>query len=54
MHLRIVNLMDLKGIEPNAYLSSKWHHVMLTKREYLNILHDDQLIMVLMEYGTID
>lgn len=37
-----------------AYLSGKWHEVVLAQREDLDILHYNQLIMVLVEHGAID
>ena len=37
-----------------AYLSGKWHEVVLAQRKDLNVLHDDELIVVLVEDGAID
>ena len=37
-----------------AYLACKWHHMVFAKREYLNVLHNDQLVVILMEHSTVD
>ena len=36
-----------------TYLAQKWYHMMLTQTKDLNILHYDQLIVILMEYRPI-
>src|SRR5690348_10199558 len=37
-----------------SYLASKGHHVVLTQRKNVNVLHSDQLIVVLVEHCAID
>lgn len=37
-----------------TYLPSERYHMMLAQTEHLNVLHDNQLIMVLMENSPVD
>ena len=42
--------MDIK----DSYLSSEWNHVVFAKRENVDILDNDQLVVVLVEDGAVD
>lgn len=44
----------LLGRKPRTHLAHEGDHMMLAQREYLDVFHDNQLVMVFVENGTID